>query len=95
MKKVKLIAQQMVNAGKGILAADESTPTCTKRFEKHQIQSTEITRNKYRSTLFTANNLEKYISGIILFDETFKQKIFNTNWLIPEFLKKKRNTNRD
>ncbi len=89
MGKLKLIAQQMVSAGKGILAADESTPTCTKRFEQHQIKSTELSRNQYRSTLFTTNNLEKYISGIILFDETFNQNILNTELSIPLFLKQK------
>ena len=59
--------------GKGILAADESVPTCTKRFEKLGIDSTEETRRQYRELLFTAPEIEKYISGVILFDETLRQ----------------------
>ena len=67
------IAQQMVSKGKGILAADESTPTCTKRFDSIEVESTYDTRNEYRDMLLTSNNLENYISGVILFDETLRQ----------------------
>ena len=89
MENTKLIAQKMVSEGKGILAADESTPTCTKRFHALQLESTEQTRKSYRSTLFKSENLEKYISGIILFDETFNQTIEGISTTIPQYLKEK------
>lgn len=63
----------IVVQGKGILAADESIPTCTKRFEKLGVESTEETRRAYRELLFTAPHIEDYISGVILFDETLRQ----------------------
>jgi fructose-bisphosphate aldolase class I len=58
---------------KGILAADESSPTCNKRFEKLGIEQTEEKRREYRELLITAPGLEQYISGFILFDETIRQ----------------------
>ena len=73
MENLKDIANKMVSKGKGILAADESTPTCTKRFDSIGVESTFETRNEYRDMLFTAVGLEKYISGVIMFDETLKQ----------------------
>ena len=60
--------------GRGILAADESTPTCKKRFDSIGVESTEENRQAYRDMLFTAPDIEKYISGVILFDETLRQK---------------------
>ena len=72
-KQLKAIASKMVLKGKGILAADESTPTCTKRFNSISVESTFKNRNEYRNMLFTSSNIEEYISGVILFDETFKQ----------------------
>ena len=72
-KQLKAIASKMVLKGKGILAADESTPTCTKRFDSISVESTFKNRNEYRNMLFTSSNIEEYISGVILFDETFKQ----------------------
>ena len=66
-------AQKMVVKGKGILAADESNPTCTKRFETLGIPSTPETRNEYRDVLLGSMGIEKYISGVIMFDETFRQ----------------------
>ena len=62
---------------KGILAADASTPTMTKRFEKAAIESTEETRRQFRQLLVTTPDLEKYIGGIILFDETIRQRLDN------------------
>jgi len=59
---------------KGILAIDESTTTCNKRFEKLGIAITEEKRREYRELLVTAPDIEKYISGYILFDETIRQK---------------------
>lgn len=58
---------------KGILAADESTPSITKKFEKLGLVSTPELNKKYREMLFTTPDIEKYISGVILFDETIKQ----------------------
>ena len=86
---LKLTAQKMVTKGKGILAADESTPTCTKRFESIGLKSTNESRNKYRDMLFTTNELEKYISGIIMFDETIRQNTVNSNIPFPKYLNKK------
>ena len=68
------IANAMVQKGKGILAADESTPTCKKRFDSINVESTEENRNKYRNKLFTADGIENFISGDILFDETLRQR---------------------
>jgi len=59
---------------RGILAADESVPTCNKRFEALGIPTTEENRRKYRELLITAPDLENYISGVIFFDETIRQK---------------------
>ena len=67
------IAKKMVLKGKGILAADESNPTCTKRLDSIGVESTFEMRNEYRDMLFSTNNLENFISGVILFDETFRQ----------------------
>ncbi len=68
------IANQLVADGKGILAADESTSTITKRFAKINVESTEANRRAYRELLFTTPDFEKHISGVILFDETIRQK---------------------
>ena len=68
------IAEQMVAPGKGILAADESVRTATKRLEGVGVESTEETRRQYRAMLFTTPGLEQYISGVIMFDETIRQK---------------------
>ena len=73
MTNLKDIANQMTGSGKGILAADESTPTCTKRFESIGIESTFENRNEYRDLLITANGMEEYIGGVIMFDETLRQ----------------------
>lgn len=67
------IAVNLVPAGKGILAADESLGTIQKRFDRIDVASTEETRQAYREMLFTTPNLEQYISGVILFDETIRQ----------------------
>ena len=67
------IARQMVAPGQGILAADESTGTITKRFDKVGIESTEDSRRDYRELLVTAPEAGEFISGIILYDETIRQ----------------------
>lgn len=67
------IAMDLVSAGKGILAADESFGTIQKRFDRIDVTSTEETRQAYREMLFTTPDLERHISGVILFDETIHQ----------------------
>src|SRR5690606_22543181 len=67
-------AQALVAPGKGILAADESSGTIKKRFDSIQVESTEENRRSYREMLFTTPGCEKYISGVILYDETIRQK---------------------
>jgi fructose-bisphosphate aldolase class I len=67
-------AKALVAEGKGILAADESDGTIKKRFDGIGIESTEEHRRGYREMLFTTEGVEEYISGVILFDETIRQK---------------------
>jgi len=86
MNDIQDIAQAMVQKGKGILAADESTPTCTKRFESINVESTAENRNAYRDMLFTADGIENHISGVILFDETIRQSTVNGSIPFPEHL---------
>lgn len=71
--------------GKGILAADESSPTIAKRFADINIASTEESRRSYRELLFTTRGLNQFISGVILFDETLRQKT-SDGVLMPEVL---------
>jgi fructose-bisphosphate aldolase class I len=68
------VAKAMVARGRGILAADESTGTIGKRFQGINVENTEENRRAYRDLLFTAKNLGDYISGVILYDETLRQK---------------------
>lgn len=69
------IAQAMVQPGKGILAADESSGTIKKRFDSINVESTETNRRDYREMLFrTEEAMRDYISGVILYDETIRQK---------------------
>ncbi len=68
------IARGMVAPGKGILAADESTGTIKKRFDGIQLESTEATRQLYREMLFSAPGIADAISGVIMYDETLRQK---------------------
>ena len=67
------IVKKIMVSPKGILAIDESMPTCNKRFEKLGIPTTEESRRKYRELLITAPGIQKSISGMILFDETIRQ----------------------
>ncbi len=73
-KALEEIAKNLVAEDKGILAADESTGTITKRFEKIKVESNEANRRAYRELLFSTPDFAKYISGVILFDETIRQK---------------------
>ena len=86
MSELHAVAKKMVEKGKGILAADESTPTCSKRFESINTESTAESRNFYRNMLFTSEDIEKYISGIILFDETFHQSELSSGMKFPKYL---------
>ena len=67
-------AKAMVAPGKGVLAADESTGTIGKRFEKVGVESTEDSRRAYRELLFTTPGLSDYVSGVIMYDETIRQE---------------------
>ncbi len=70
-------AVAIVAPGKGLLAADESTATIGKRFDKIGVENTEPNRQAYRDMLFTTPGFEKYTSGVILFEETLFQKGLN------------------
>jgi fructose-bisphosphate aldolase class I len=67
-------AKAMVTKGKGLIAMDESAPTIAKRFKHSNIEDTEENRRAYRELILTTPDLNKYISGAILFDETIRQK---------------------
>src|SRR3569832_1258873 len=82
------IAQAMVVKNKGILAADESSSTIKKRFDSIKLESTEEHRRSYREMLFTAPGAADYISGVILYDETIRQKA-KDGTPFPELLTKK------
>ena len=81
-------AAAMMAKGKGILAADESSGTCEKRFKSVNVECTEENRRAYRNLLFSTPGIEQYLSGVILFDETARQKA-NDGTPIPEYLAKK------
>lgn len=75
LDELNAIAKKMVAPGKGILAADESTGTIQKRFDKIGVTNTEDNRRDYREMLFrTGKTMKEHISGVILFDETIRQK---------------------
>lgn len=74
LEELNQTARQLVAPGKGILAADESTGTMTKRLDSVGVESTEENRRAYRNILFTTEGLGEFISGVILFDETIRQK---------------------
>ena len=79
------IAKKMCAKGKGILAADESTGTMGKRLKSINVESTEKNRLMFRETLFASEAMKHYIGGVILFDETIKQKA-SSGMSIPELL---------
>ena len=70
---LRATARSMVASGKGILAADESSPTIKKRFDTIGVASTEDNRRAYRELLFSTEGAEDFISGVILFEETLRQ----------------------
>ena len=73
MSDLKNIALQILNNGKGILAADESTGTMTKRLEGVNVPSNSENRLLFRETLFSSSSMSDCIGGVILYDETIKQ----------------------
>lgn len=73
-QELESVAQAMVAKGKGILAADESSGTIKKRFDSIKLESTESARQTYRDMLFTTQGAGQYVSGVILYDETIRQK---------------------
>ena len=92
LEQLKSVARAMVAKDKGILAADESSPTITKRFASIDAESSADTRRNYREMLFTTQGAGDYISGVILFDETLRQstregvpfaKYLRDNGMIP------------
>ena len=80
-------ARAMVAPGKGLLAADESSGTAKKRFDSVGVESTEENRRAYREMLFTTPGLSDFVSGVILFDETIRQKT-KDGVVFAEYLKK-------
>ncbi|MFY9895524.1 MAG: class I fructose-bisphosphate aldolase [Xanthobacteraceae bacterium] len=73
LTELNKIAAAMVAPGRGILAADESSGTIKKRFDAIGVESTPVTRRDYREMLFRSAEMAKYISGVILYDETIRQ----------------------
>lgn len=87
IKDLQSAMTHLAAKGKGILAADESVATITKRFEALNIKSTEDSRRAYRELLITTPDINKYISGVILFEETLNQTV-STGQPFPELLNK-------
>ena len=85
MSDLKNIALKILSNGKGILAADESTGTMTKRLNTVNVESTPENRLLFRETLFSSESMKKCIGGVILYDETIKQ-ITSSKKTIPELI---------
>ena len=85
MSELNKIALKILSNGKGILAADESTGTMTKRLEAINVPSSSENRLLFRETLFSSEGMKSYIGGVILYDETIKQTSFS-NKTIPELI---------
>ena len=85
MSELNNIAKKIIQKGKGILAADESTGTMTKRLESVGVSSTPENRLLFRNTLFSSDAMKSYIGGVILYDETIKQNSLSKN-KIPELI---------
>ena len=83
LQELEQTISDMVDDKRGILAADESTPTIKKRFDAINTESTEENRRKYRSWLLSTPNLGDYISGVILFEETLDQ-VSDNGVLVPQ-----------
>jgi len=87
MSDLNNIVLKILDRGKGILAADESTGTMTKRLDGVNLPSTPENRLLFRETLFSATNMTECIGGVILYDETIKQKTSKKN-TVPELISK-------
>ena len=87
MSELNNIALKILDNGKGILAADESTGTMTKRLDSVNVPSTPKNRLLFRETLFSASGMTECIGGVILYDETIKQETSKKN-KIPELISK-------
>ena len=85
MTELNQTALKIVSNGKGILAADESTGTMTKRLDSINVISNPENRLMFREALFSSNGMENFIGGVILFDETIKQNTKSGN-SIPELI---------
>ena len=85
MSELNKIALKILSNGKGILAADESTGTMTKRLEAVNVPSSSENRLLFRETLFSSEGIKNYIGGVILYDETIKQTS-NSNKTIPDLI---------
>ena len=85
MSELNNIVLKILENGKGILAADESTGTMTKRLEAVNVQSTTENRLLFRETLFSASGMTKCVGGVILYDETIRQETSKKN-MIPELI---------
>jgi fructose-bisphosphate aldolase class I len=73
IEELKSVTRAIVAKQKGVLAADESSPTIKKRFDSIKLESTEENRRRYRELMFTADGVERFLGGVILFDETLRQ----------------------
>ena len=85
MSELNKIALQILSNGKGILAADESTATMTKRLDSVKVHSDENNRLLFRQTLFSSSSMSRCIGGVILYDETIRQRTSNGK-AIPELI---------
>ena len=85
MSELNKIVLKILSSGKGILAADESTGTMTKRLDGVNVPSTPENRLLFRETLFSSEGMKTCIGGVILYDETIKQKS-NSKKTIPELI---------
>ena len=89
LKNLEAVAEAMVLPGKGILAADESTGTIGGRLSQINTENSSETRNAYRDLLFSADGIEEYISGVIMYDETLRQSSLSDGKPYPEYLSEK------
>lgn len=86
-KQLEDIAKSLVVAGKGLLAADESSKSCQKRFDAVGVPCTEETRREYRELLLTTPGAEQFLTGVIMFDETFWQST-KSGQVFRDYIKK-------
>lgn len=89
-KELKIIASTLVIKGKGILTADESIATMGRRLKEIGIENSDESRRQFRQLLFSTDNLEEYISGVILYHETLYQKSEEADIYLIDLLKEKR-----